>query len=115
LGSIHRRAGGVRARPLQALDDAYADRIEDCHHHNRDCFGRCSGGLGRRNVGRKDHIDFTIDQVGHYAVIFRVQDGFAVFDADVLSLDIAQFRQRLLEDFKPFRIGILGGYIAHDR
>ena len=48
-------------------------------------------------------------------MVLGVQDGLTVFDADVLALKIAKFRQSLLEHFKPLRIGILGGHIAHDR
>jgi hypothetical protein len=63
---------------------------------------------------RSPIVDLAIDQFGHNPVIFRIQHGLAVFDADILSLDITKFREPLLEDFKSLEIGILRGHIAHD-
>jgi hypothetical protein len=115
LGSVHRCSGDVRARPIQAFDYTYADRIKNRQHHDGDRFARFCGGHGSRHVRRKDHIDLPIDQVGHHALIFCVQDGLVVFDADVLLFNITKLRQPVLEDFKSLRIGIFGRHIAHDR
>jgi hypothetical protein len=97
------------------FDHPDADRIKDSQHDNRDCFRCFGGGSGRGYVRRNNYVDLTIDQFGHDPVIFRIQHGLAVFDADILSLDITKFREPFLEDFKSLWIGILRRHIAHDR
>jgi len=112
---VHRRAGDVCSGPLQTLDHANPDRIEDSQHHDWDGAG-CFGGSDRgSDIGGKNQINPSSDKVGHRSVVLAVQDRFAVFDTDVLSLNVSEFHQPLLEDFKALRICILRGHIAHDR
>ena len=48
-------------------------------------------------------------------MVLSVQHRFAVFDANVLPVDVAKLRQSVFEDFQPFRISVLGGHVAHNR
>jgi hypothetical protein len=87
--------------------------IKDRHHNDWVGFGSLGGDPGCRHIRRENNIDLLIEQVGQHAPVLRVQDSLSVFDTDILSLDVAEFRQSFLKNFKPCRIGILGSDIAH--
>src|SRR5215470_11253665 len=77
-------------------------------------------GTMRLSIPRRSPINWgayivvPVDQIGDDSVILCIQYGFAIFDADVLSFNVAKLRQPLPEHVEPFRIGIFGGDIAHD-
>src|SRR6516162_3762508 len=86
-------AGDVAARPAEAGDEAVPDRVAAGHEHDRHGRG-CGLGRERRIVVADDHRHRTADQISDQRrqavkVILRR----AVFDRDVLTLDVAGFPQ----------------------
>src|SRR5262249_48988234 len=86
-------AGDVAARPAEAGDEAVPDRVAAGHEHDRHGRG-CGLGRERRIVVADDHRHRTADQISDQRrqaikVILRR----AVFDRDVLILDVAGFPQ----------------------
>ena len=89
-------ARDVAARPVQAGDEAKLDRVGAQFEDDRNSRGRRLCRERRRSAGRGNHGHLTMNQIGHHrrqpiTLILRP----AVFDRDVLALDVAGFAQPL--------------------
>src|SRR5258705_9979396 len=89
----------VAARSIQTGYEAELDRVVTAVEYDRDCGG-CRFGCERRGIasGCDNHSHLTTSQLGRerrQAIILAL--GPAIFDCDVLALDISEFLQPLLE------------------
>jgi hypothetical protein len=87
----------VAARAAQAGDKSKRERVEPCHEDNRNCRGCCLCWPYCRPI-RNHHGYSMANEVGRQqrkSVVFIVRP--AVFDREVLALDIACFFQAPME------------------
>src|SRR5216683_6627956 len=84
LRCIHRSASHIRARTLKTLNKPESDRIVDGKHHDWSASCRSGSGNGGRCVGREDDFHLVVHKFGHYAMIIRVKNAFAIFDSYAL-------------------------------
>jgi hypothetical protein len=88
----------IAAGSVKAGDEAKLDRVAGRFEHDRN---RRSCGLGRhrqRSAGRRNYADLTMNQFGRkrrQSIIFAFRP--AIFDLDVLALDISCLFQSLVE------------------
>src|SRR5215831_3654518 len=92
-------AGEVATRSRQTSDEAGADRVADAGENDRDCRGRVLRRECRREAAAcNDQIDLAVDKMGgHRGQPIIATLGPAVFDRNVLPLDVAGFAQSLTE------------------
>ena len=91
--------GDVAARPVEAGDKAAFDRVVAAREDDRDCTGRRLG-RERRIVAARccDHGDLLSNQIsGKRRQPIRLAIRPAIFDLDVLALDVAALVQALAE------------------
>src|SRR5262245_54275880 len=100
--------GGVAARPGKARDQTKRDGVSADAEDNRDCCGRHFGRLSSSGrAGRSDNGDATADEVSHERrqsidLIFAP----AVYDRDVLALDIAAILEATVKSAKTVRVRV---------
>ena len=87
-------ARDVAARPVKAGDEAELDRVAAHFEDDRNGRGRRLCRKRRRSAGRGNHGHLTMNQIGRHCrqpivLVFRP----AVFDRDVLALDVTGFAQ----------------------
>jgi hypothetical protein len=95
----------VASRPGEAGDESELDGVFRNHEHDWNCRGRRLGGDGRGGAaGRNDHRDPLANQIDRQpGQQVEPVVGPAVFDRDVLALDIAVILQALAESAQAFR------------
>ena len=105
LGGEHADPSEVAARPGEAGDQPVPDRIGATPEDDRDRRGRAFRGKCTRRAGRDDQIDVAADEIGGQCgqpIVMALRP--AIFDRQILSLDIAGFAQSLAErDHKQCR------------
>jgi hypothetical protein len=88
----------VTAWPGEAGDQPVRDRVGPTPEDDRDRRGRTFRGKRRRRVARHDQIDLAADEVGgqcRQLIVMALRP--AVFDRQILSLDVAGFAQSLAD------------------
>jgi hypothetical protein len=91
-------AGEVAIRPSQAGDEAGCDRVTDASEDDRDRRGGILRGQRRCRGDGRDHINLAADEIrGQSGQPIVIALRPAVFDRDVLALDVAGFVQSLEE------------------
>ncbi len=94
----------VAARPREARDKTSSHRVAATPEDDRDRRGRAFRGECRRRAARHDQIDLAADEIGGQCgqpIVIALRP--AVFDRQILSLDVAGFAQSLAERHKQFR------------
>jgi hypothetical protein len=81
--------------PSQARDESGADGIAGGGHHNGNALRRLPGRAHCLRAGRDNHVDVETDELSGEVGNSARSIGRAVFDNDVLSLDIPQLAQAL--------------------
>ena len=108
LDGEERHSGDIAARPAEAGDQAELDRIATEHQHDRYRRGRGLCRQCRRKAAAcDDRGHLTSDQICRQfrqSIVFIIPP--AVFDGDVLALDVAGFFQALSECGRDVRIRI---------
>jgi hypothetical protein len=108
LGEVA-HAGQIAARPIETGDQTKFDRVAAHaeHDRNRRCRGFGSQRRANAAAGQSDDIDSAADEIGdqcRQALVAGVAE--AVFDRDVVALDVAGLRQTLAERHLALRVGI---------
>src|SRR5206468_1532134 len=98
-------SGHVAAGMAETLDESELYRILAAAENDRNGLSRRFGGDRRRQAaGRDDHGDLALDQLGgELRQQVRAAFGPAVFDREVLTVDVAAFLQALAESFDEMR------------
>ena len=92
----------ILGTPREALDKADAHRVSSRGQHNWERTGRTLRRQARADTVNDQHIDLAAQQLGHqvgHVLVLRMRP--AVFQEDVLGVDIAEFPESLPERVKP--------------
>src|SRR5262245_6197471 len=108
LGIQKTDAGNLANRPIEACDKAIPDRVAPSREYDwyvRRC--RLGGAHRRRSSGRRDHRDLPASQFNcHRRKAVKLTIGPAVFDRQVLALDVAGIHQALAKSSQAARMPI---------
>ena len=89
-------------RPREALDKAGAYRVSGNGQHNWERTGRTLGRQARGGTVNDQQIHLEAQQFGHevgHALVLRIRP--AVFQEDILGVDVAEFPESLPERVEP--------------
>jgi len=89
-------------RPREALDEPVAYRVCSNGQHNWEGTGRTLGRQACARTVNDQHIDLEAQQLGHqvgHVLVPRIRP--AVFQKDVLGVDVAEFPEALPERVEP--------------
>jgi len=87
----------VTARSGETGDETVRDRVAS-REDDRDCSGGVFRRERRRAAGRDDHVNLAPDKIGgqgRHPIVVSLRP--AIFDRQILSLDIAGFTESLAE------------------
>src|SRR5215467_14586561 len=99
---LPRQARDIAAWPGKAGDEPGGYRIRDAHHDDRDRTRRVLCSQSCFGDGHHQHIRLELDELGselwkQLGVSLERHVGVAIFNPDVLSLNVAKIAEALLE------------------